>query len=69
LVSGCGSEYPDQQPGGSANPYPTLSLLASSEVSQPAAGQTTALQVRIQFSNPAPAAPRKLSPSIPPLSC
>ncbi|MRJ42036.1 hypothetical protein AKK86_05975 [Idiomarina sp. FenBw--71] len=56
LVSGCGSEHPDQQPGGSANPYPTLSLLASSEVSQPAAGQTTALQVRIQFSNPAPAA-------------
>lgn len=56
LISGCGSEYPDQQPGGSANPYPTVSLLTSSEVSQPAAGQSTALQVRIQFSNPAPAA-------------
>lgn len=55
-LSGCGDAVPELQPGGGGNPHPAISVFSSAEVTQPAAGTTTNLTVRIQFSNAAPEA-------------
>ena len=56
LLSACGSEHPDLQPGGSGNPFPAASLNSTADVQQPAPGESSTLTVRMQLSKAAPEA-------------